>query len=170
MTKIIHKTTNKTKNTKLIFLSTVKTLTLLILLSALNACDNKPKNTPEQQLRNTIEQMVEAAKQRSLDGIAKNISNDYQDHNGYKKIQLKKMIQLQLMRNQNIFIHYKINDLQIDGSQASVELSAMMAATQHQLNKKISGISADKHNFSLLFTSPDKQQTWLLTSASWQRD
>lgn len=143
---------------------------VLALLGNLIACSNEAKQSPEQRLRATIEAMVEAAKNRSLDGMAEHISDDYSDHNGYTKKKLKQIIQLQIIRNQNIFIHYKIKDLQINDNQATVELSAMMATTQHQLNKKISGITADKHNFSLLFTSPDKQKTWLLNSASWQRD
>lgn len=138
-------------------------------LLALFSCNSAEPGSPESRLRDTLQSLEEAAEARSLSKFLVHISDDYQDHQGNDKDQIKKIMQLQYIRNQNIHILYKVTDLVIEGDVASVELSAAMAGNEVDLQGDLSNIRADTHQFSIALISPDQQQTWLVESVSWQR-
>ena len=140
-----------------------------IALLSLFSCDSAQPGSPESRLRDTLQSIEQAAEARSLSKFMQHISDDYQDHKGNDKDQIRKIMQLQYIRNQNIHILAKVTELVVDGNSATVELSAAMAGNEVDLQGDFSKLRADSYQFSVALVSPDQQQTWLVESVSWKR-
>ena len=140
-----------------------------LALLFITACGNADPQSPEQRVLYSLEQMELAAEQRSVSDFMQHVSDDYQDHQGLAKADIKRIVQLQYLRNQRIHILSKVIDLTVNGDLASVEIATAMASKASDLDGDFSLIKADTHHFSAVFRSPDQQQSWLLESVSWQR-
>ncbi|NND81042.1 MAG: hypothetical protein HKN50_01305 [Gammaproteobacteria bacterium] len=145
-----------------------KNLCLSVLLVAIAACNlERPPPTPEERVRATIAAIEAAAEERSLSGVMDHIVDDYRDHNGNLKEDLRRLVQLQYIRNQAITIFTSIQSLEINGDTAAVELSAAMAGRDVDLNDEANRLRADIKQFSVVLRDVDG--TWMVESASWDQ-
>ena len=141
----------------------------LFVLAALllAACSSEPDVSPEQQVRDTLEAIEIAVEARSLSGIMEHVSDDYQDHRGQTKKDVARLMQLQIIRNQNITIFTRIKSIDIHDGIAGVELSSAMASRAIDLSIESNRLKADTAKFSLVLTKEGNQ--WQVQSGSWQR-
>jgi hypothetical protein len=137
------------------------------VVSLLSACGDQATLSDEDKVRATLNDIEFAAEQRSLSSMAEHISSSYRDYEGndYKKI--KGLIQLQLIKNQSINIFSKIQELEIVGDAATVEMSLAMASRGVDLSSEANRLRADTHRFSILLIR--EKQDWKIQSVSWQR-
>jgi len=137
----------------------------------LSACSGSEPESPEQQVRAVLAAIEEASEQRSLSGMMQHISNDYIDHRGNTNKDVKRLLQIHLLRNQNISVFTRISSLEVNTDSqpqtASVELSAAMAARGVDLSLETNRLKANTHRFSLALTL--EGDAWRISSGSWQR-
>ena len=136
-------------------------LFLILALFFITACDNDTQ-TPEQQIKAVIADIEQGIEERSLSQVMEHISDDYHDHKGRSKKDIKRYVQLQILRNQNITILSRVKSLDIQNDIASVELSAAAAARGSELN--IASVRADTHKASVVLKSDSGD--WKVISAS----
>ena len=153
---------------KMIIRNTViRQLAILAISIFLFSCSSDEPLSDEAQLRAIIKEMEVGAQERSTSSVTKHISINYKDHQGNDLDRIKKMIRLQFLRNQNINIFTKINELEVLDDAATIELSIAMSSGKFNLSDATNRLKADTFRFSLVFMRED--ETWLLQSGSWQR-
>ena len=142
-------------------------ITLAAALIILTACNSDAPLSDEAQLRAILEKMELGAKTRSLSDIIEHISESYKDPKGNDIKALKKLIRLQFIRNQNINIFSKINEIEVLEDAATVEISLAIASGELDLSNSANRLRADTFKFSLLFLR--ENDLWRLKSGTWQR-
>ena len=147
----------------------MKILISLLLVISLSACSNSDLSTPEDRVRTVLQAIELAAEERSLSSLMDNISDGYSDHRGHSKDDIRRLVQLHYIRNQNIHILSTIQSLNIEGNTATVELSTIMAATEEGVLNNNKRLRANSHNFSIVLIEDVSEQIWLVESVSWQR-
>lgn len=145
----------------------MKQLSLVLMLIVLHACNNSQHDTPEQQIRKVLSSIEQGIEERSLSQVIDHIDDDYKDHHGRIKQDIKRYVQLQILRNQNITVFTRIKSIEIEDIYASVELSAATAARGVDLNIEANRLKADSHKASIVFKN--NSEGWQITSSSWQR-
>ena len=83
------------------------------------------------------------------------------------KQDLKRIVQMHFVRNQQINLFTRIKSIDISDGLASVELSAAMAARGVDLSQDANRLRADTHRFAVLLSEQDGD--WMVSSVSWQR-
>jgi len=143
-------------------------LTALFFLTLLfGGCASESDLSPEQQIRESLEAIEAGVEARSLSAIMEHISEDYQDHRGHTKKDVAAIMQLQIIRNQNINIFTRIKSIEITDQIAAVELSSAMASRAIDLSVESNRLKADTARFSLVLKQEGKQ--WRIQSGSWQQ-
>ena len=142
-------------------------ITLAAALIILTACNSDAPLSDEAQLRAILEKMELGAETRSLSDIIEHISESYKDPKGNDIKALKKLIRLQFIRNQNINIFSKINEIEVLEDAATVEISLAIASGELDLSNSANRLRADTFKFSLLFLR--ENDLWRLKSGTWQR-
>jgi len=142
----------------------VATALLCLLISG---CGSSDSRSPEQQVRDTLTAIEEAAEARSMEGMLEHINEEYSDHLGQTIRDIKRLIQLQFIRNQSINIFTSIRSLEIYDGIAAVELSAAMSSRSFDLSQESNRLRADTHHFSIVLSLDDDK--WLVDSVSWER-
>ncbi len=130
------------------------------------ACSSEPTLSPEQKIRATLQAIETGVEDRSLSAIMEHVSEDYQDHRGHTKKEVARIMQLQIIRNQNINIFTHIKSIDINGDVASVELSSAMASRALDLSLESNRLKADTARFSLVLAKEGDR--WRVQSGSWQ--
>ena len=133
----------------------------------LAACSGDPEKTPEQAVKDTLRALEVAAEGRTLSGFMEHISEEYEDHQGYTWDDIQRLVQFEYIRNQNIHIFTDIQQLEVDGDIATVELNAAMASRASDLENKAGRLRADTHRFSIILRR-DAPEVWKVESVSWQ--
>lgn len=147
----------------------MKILIILLLVISLNGCNNSDLSSPEERVRAVLQAIELAAEERSLSKLMENISESYSDHKGHSKDDIRRLVQLHYIRNQNIHILSTVQSLSIEGNTATVELSTIMAATEEGVLNNDKRLRANSHNFSIVLIEDVSEQTWLVESVAWQR-
>ena len=146
----------------------IKAFSLLITLSLLlSACGDDP-TSPEQQVRNTLNAMQEAAESRSMSDFMDHISDRYADHQGNDKAAIRRIMQLLFLRNQSINILTLVQSMDVQDNIAAVEISAAMAARGVDLTQETNRLKADAHHFSVVLQHVEDSK-WEVQSVSWKR-
>ncbi|MEM8501431.1 MAG: hypothetical protein AAF542_25705 [Pseudomonadota bacterium] len=140
----------------------------ILFCIVLSACSESTVTTPEEQVKQTLEAIELAAEARSLKDFMQHISDDYADHQGNDKQAIRRLVQLQYIRNQKIHIFSTIRSLEVQDQIATVELSTAMAAREADLLDESTRLRADTHRFSIVLREDD-EASWLVESVSWQR-
>ena len=129
-----------------------KYLSFLILFLLLSSCSSDPVLSKEQILRNSINEIETRFEARRLGDIVEYVSEDYKDENGRKLADVKRVIQLQLMRHKKLFIISKIGDIQWQGDEkAIVQITAAMTGQEVEDIGILPSIRADIVNFTVEF-------------------
>ena len=147
--------------------SALTKITLAAALITLAACNSGAPLSDEAQLRAVLEKMELGAETRSLSDIMDHVSNNYKDPKGNDIEALKKLIRFQFIRNQNINIFSKVNEIEVLEKAATVEMSLAMTSGKLDLSKPTNRLRADTFKFSLLFSR--EKNLWLLKSGTWQQ-
>jgi hypothetical protein len=148
--------------------SRLQLLITSLIIILLTGCGGSDAPTPEQRVKAVLEAIESAAEQRSLSGLMEHISESYTDHRGQSKEDIRRLIQLHYLRNQNIHIFTTVQSLIIEDDTATVELNAAMAATEAEVESEQGRLRANTHRFAVVLKSAN-QQDWLVQSVSWQR-
>ena len=75
-----------------------------ISIISLYSCSSEPELTKDQLLKQSIEQLEQRFEARKLGEIVEYVSQNYQDDYGRKYDDVKRVIQLQLMRHKTVHI------------------------------------------------------------------
>lgn len=115
-----------------------------------------------------MEKIELAAEARSLKDFMHHISDDYADHQGNDLQAIRRLVQLQYIRNQNIHIFTSISSLDVQDDVATVELSAAMAAREADLLDESTRLKANTYRFSIVLRLAERE-AWMVESVSWKR-
>ena len=131
----------------------------------LQACSSNAL-TPQDEIRQFIDNGIKAAENRSAGDLAELIHDSYHDEKKLDKLQLKKLAQLYFFRHKNIYLFSKIREIKLHSTtQASVTLHVAMAGSVIADASMLSSLRARVYKFELELV---KQDTWLLQQAAWQ--
>ncbi len=143
-----------------------KNLICLLFGLLLSGCGG-PDSSPEQKLRDTIEQIQAAAEDRNLSDLMGHISDSYRDVRGRDKKNIRAIGQFQFVRNQNIHTFKRIKSVTLEDDQhASAIILVALAGRPIDNASALSGLRADLMGFELKFIF---NQTWQIVSAHWRR-
>ena len=144
----------------------IKITTLLFVVFVLGACSSDPQLSKQQVLRNSINEIELRFEARNLGDIIEYVSEDYSDENGRKLADVKRVIQLQLLRHKKLFIISKIGDIQWQGEQkAIVEITAALTAQDVKDVGILPKIRADMVKFTVEFVKID--ELFKVQAATW---
>ena len=131
----------------------------------MQAC-SETAESPEDEIRAFIESGVEAAENRSLDGLDDLVHGNYLDQKGYNKQRLSGLLRVYFFRHKNIYLFTKIEEIDLlAGNQATVRLYVAMAGSVISDVDAIAALRAQIYQFELQLT---KEDDWLLRHASWR--
>ena len=147
-------------------LKLIKYQLLIFTLIFFAACNKNP-DSPEEQIKGVIASIEQGIEDRSLSQVIKHLDDNYLDHKGRTKQDLKRYLQLQILRNQNITILSKIKSINITENTASVELSSASAAKGTDLTIAANRLKANIRNVSLVLKH--NSGAWKVVSASWNK-
>jgi len=139
----------------------VRLLAAALLCLGLQAC-GEPPTPPEQAIREWVAEGQRLAEDKDRKALMDMISESYTDARGNKQEDIENMFRLYFLRQNNIQLLTKINDIRIFGDTAAeLDLTVGMAGT----NDGTLGFSADAYNFELeLILDGDD---WILTTGRW---
>ena len=144
----------------------IKQIITISLFLILIGCSSEPELTKDQLLKQSIEQLEQRFEARKLGEIVEYVSKDYQDDSGRKYDDVKRVIQLQLMRHKTVHIFSVIKDIQwADDSNATVQITAAMAGKPITDLSLLPTLRADMLNFTVDFVLED--EVYKIQSASW---
>lgn len=141
-------------------------ITMFTVLSIFTGCS--PSLPKEERLINSINGMVQAAEKRSLSQIMNYISNDYQDEKGWKYIDVKRVLQIQIMRYKSLYIFKDIKNIEwLSEKTAQLKINIAVAAKPIKEISLLKNIKADLITFIIIMEQ--KEDQYVVTSASWER-
>ena len=144
----------------------IKHTLLFILIALITACSPDVKHSKEQLLKQSIEQLETRFEQRSLSKISEYISENYKDEQGHKQKDIKRIIQMQLLRHKSLHVFSTINSVNWqDDNHATVEITAAMAGKPIESISVLTSIRADMIKFKVNFIRD--QDLFKVQSASW---
>ncbi|MCF6301436.1 MAG: hypothetical protein L3J52_10030 [Proteobacteria bacterium] len=130
------------------------------------ACSTEPKDK-QQQLLSTIENMELAAENRNLSDFMEFFSEDFSNVNGRKIADVRRLVMLQFMRHQKLFIITNIKNIQWhDDLHATVDISAALAGRPMNESSLLASIRADMITLKVSFSK--QGEDFMVTSATWQ--
>lgn len=137
---------------------------LLLPLLLLSGCSEGP-DSPEAEIERFIDIGVEAAEDRSVDGLSDLVHANYLDQQGRNRKQLGLLLRAYFFRHENIHLFSRIDDIEIlDENRANVVLHVAMAGTVISDVNALAALSARVYRLELQLV---KQDDWLLRHASW---
>jgi hypothetical protein len=137
---------------------------LALILVLAQACSDD--GSAEDQIRHLIGNAVQAAEDRSVDGLSELMHADFIDQQGNNRKQLSKLLRVYFFRHKNIHLFTRVDSIEIlSDNQASVSLHVAMAGTVISDVDALSSLSARIYRFELQLV---KQDDWLLRHASWE--
>ncbi len=142
-------------------------ITLFVTLFInLISCTKEPQLTKEQRLRQSITQLEARFEERKLGRIIEYVSENYHDESGRGLRDVKRVIQLQLMRHKTLYVFSTINEINwIDDNNADVQITAAMAGKPIKSASLLTSIRADMIKFNVHFVLED--EIYKVQSATW---
>ncbi len=142
-------------------------ISLLVFLTVnLISCSDNPQLTKEQLLRQSIAQLEARFEERKLGRIIEYVSEDYRDESGRGLSDIKRAIQMQLMRHKNLYVFSTINAINwLDDNNAEVQITAAMAGKPIKSASLLTSIRADMIKFKVHFVLED--EVYKVQSAEW---
>ncbi|MGI9220664.1 MAG: hypothetical protein ACR2QS_06475 [Woeseiaceae bacterium] len=141
--------------------NTFRLFVIAVLCSALLACGDPP-TPPEEAIRAWVAQGQRLAEEKDRNSLMDMISSGYSDARGNERDDIENMFRVYFLRQNNIKLLIKINDIRIFGDDAAeLDLTVGMAAS----NDGTFGFSADAYNFEMELVRDGDE--WLLISGRW---
>ncbi len=140
----------------------------VFLIVGLSSCTEDAPETPEEHVRAVISAIEAGIEDRDTSDIFDHVSQNYQDHRGKDRDDLRKLAQVYLFANQNIELIVHINSIeQINSQSIAVEATVTMVGTAARTNSRLTGLRMDNQRVSGAFVL--EQTEWKLSSVSWER-
>ncbi|MBL4772847.1 MAG: hypothetical protein JKX98_04385 [Alcanivoracaceae bacterium] len=144
----------------------ISQIVLLLLMVNLLNCSNDEKLTKKQILLQSIEQLEQRFEARNLSDIIEYVSEDYQDESGRELRDIKRAIQIQIMRHKSLYVFSTIKDIQwTDEGNATVEIVAAMGGKPMESASILTAVRADMIKFTVDFILED--EIYKVKSAQW---
>ena len=122
-----------------------RALTSIVCFAILSACGG-PVAAPEEQLRQWVSRVEEAAESKERRELISMISPDYTDSRDNERPDIENMLRAYFFRQNSISLLTKIEDVRlIADSAAEIELTVGMAGQ----NDGVFGFSADAYRFEM---------------------
>jgi len=138
-----------------------RALTSIVCFVLLSACGG-PVAGPEEQLRQWVSRVEEAAEAKERRELIAMISPDYTDSRDNERPDIENMLRAYFFRQNSISLLTNIEDVRlIADSAAEIELTVGMAGQ----NDGVFGFSADAYRFEMELMK--EGDDWLLISARW---
>ncbi|VAW44527.1 hypothetical protein MNBD_GAMMA03-1114 [hydrothermal vent metagenome] len=145
-------------------------LFFIIILSCmlnLSSCSRNETISKQQLLLQSIEQLEHRFEERKLGSIIEYISANYQDTQGRNLLDIKRAIQMQLMRHKTLYVFSTIKDISwSDAENATVQITVAMAGKPIKSASILPSIRADMIKFSVDFILEDG--IYKVKSAVWE--
>jgi hypothetical protein len=140
-------------------------LVVLAALSMLPAC-RCSKESPEQRVRNTIDEVVKAARERDVKRVVAAVSEQYADAQGNRKEQIASAVRVQFLLHPNLYVVAKMSSLDCpEPTSARVVMFAAMASVPAGVVPDLRQLSADVYRFDL--TLVDEEGDFRVVRATW---
>jgi len=137
---------------------------LLLPILLLQACTGDSES-PEAQIQRFIDNAVQAAEARSVDGLDQLLHRDFIDQHGNNRQQLGRLLRAYFFRHKNIHLFTRIDEIEIlADNQASASLHVAMAGTVIFDVDALASLRARLYRFELQLVREDD---WLLRHVSW---
>lgn len=145
----------------------LRILPLIFVSLLLPGCDDEARS-PEQEVREFIQQGIEAAEARKSGDLKPMLSWDYRDQQGNDKARITSVIRALFFRHKNIHLFSKLDEIRFPTSEnASVSLYVAMTGSVVTDVSMLSGLRAHIYRFELELIKDDNE--WLLKNANWHR-
>jgi hypothetical protein len=130
------------------------------------SCSSEKVLSKDQLLSQSIAEIESRFEQRKLGLIVEYVSENYQDETGRTLKDIKRAIQIQLMRHKSLYVFSTIKDVQwSDDNNAKVEIAAAMGGKPIESASILTSVRADMIKFTVDFILEDavykvKAATW----------
>lgn len=142
------------------------TITFLLVSVFLFSCSDD-KISPEDEIRQYIENIRVAAEERNHRDVADLVDESYADQQDLKKKQLIKKLRAYFFTHKNIHLYTQIESIVFQSeNKAFVTLHVAMTGNAIKDINALNSLRAQVYRFELLLT---KNNYWLLKQARWQQ-
>ncbi len=132
----------------------------------LGACGDEI--TPEQEIRALVREAEIAAEERQVGDLARLISAQYGDEHGQSKEELVRMLRLQMIRNQVMYLMVRTGEIKIiDQATATAVVRVAMAGGPLETFEDLARLGAELYRFDLDLVKESGK--WRIIRASWGR-
>jgi hypothetical protein len=136
----------------------------LILIS----CSSEKELTKEQILQQSIAEIESRFEERSLSKIVEYVSESYKDETDRNLKDIKRAIQIQLMRHKSLYVFSVVKNIEWTGDKlATVEIAAAMGGKPIESASILTSVRADMVKFTVDFALED--EVYKVQSAIWRR-
>jgi len=132
-----------------------------VLLLLATACSRAPE---EQRLREVIAAMQAAAEAREPAAVVEHISDDFSGSGGLDREQLRRMLQIQMLRNQAIGVTLGPADVLVDGDRATARFVALTTGGQG------GWLPDSARAYRIVSEWRLEDDDWRLLRADWEQD
>ena len=144
-----------------------KSFSIVLLCLILISCSSNDQPSKEQILSQSITQIENRFEARSMSEIVEFISEDYQDEYGRTLRDIKRIIQIQILRHKTVYIFTSIGDVVwTDDKNVKVQIAAAMAGKPIESASLLTSVRADMINFTVDFVLED--DIYKVKSATWK--
>ena len=141
------------------------TIALLTLVLSLAGCGDA--DSPEAQVRKTIDALEHAAEERSVSGVAEHISAQFADANGRDANELSQYIRGYFVANQSIHLLTRVANLEFPtADEASVQITVAMVGRE-AAEANAWNLAGEIYDFDVTFRR--EADEWKVTYAKWKR-
>ncbi|MCF6318382.1 MAG: hypothetical protein L3J83_03745 [Proteobacteria bacterium] len=146
----------------------MKNLYILFFILTLVSCSSEQQLSKEQILLQSIAELEDRFEQRKLGKIVEYVSENYGDEQGRTIRDIKRAIQMQLMRHKSLYVFSTIKDIKWNGDEnVQVEIAAAMGGKPMESASILTSIRADMIQFKVDFVLED--EVFKVKAATWTR-
>ena len=144
----------------------IQILIFIVCTLLLVSCSSEKELTKDQLLFQSIAEIESRFEKRNLGLIVEYVSESYKDESGRTLKDIKRSIQIQLMRHKSLYVFSSIGDVQwIDDNNAKVEIAAAMGGKPMESASILTSVRADMIKFNVDFVLED--EVYKVKAATW---
>lgn len=137
-----------------------------VLLLAQTGCDHTV--SPEDEIRALVREAEIAAEERQAGDFARLISSQYGDERGNNKDEIVRLLRLQLIRNQVIYLLVRVGDIKVTSDiTATAVIRVAMAGGPLESFEDLARLDAEFYRFDLELVKESGK--WRIMRARWGR-